>query len=658
MQSRKGNQAPLVHVMNAADESRLAQVRADVKSSSEEVGRTRREGGAALKKWMEAKNEGAVPAASGDKGLKHYFAFDSGSGGVAVDLITTKVGLFNGTPTCADAKEGERRGFEFDGKTAITFEGFPDYDLKNSAFSMAAWIKVPAGAGGAVFSDMDVAAKYRGWDLWLQDGSVGTHIISDWPKNAMKVVSKEKLKPDTWQHVAVTYDGKGEAGGISIYIDGKKAENVVEQPKVTGSTKSKAPFRIGARSTNAFFKGSVDGIRIYQRALTMEEVALAMNDPVKAALATPAAKRSAEQKKILTEYFYANKHKPYRKALATKARSQLEEKKLTSGKSTTMIMADNPANKMRKTYMLDRGAYDAPKEEEVILPGTPAILPAIDASAPANRLTLAKWLFSDEHPLTARVTVNLTWQTFFGRGMVATPGDFGAQGSYPTHPELLDWLAVDFRENGWDVKRLVHQIVSSRTYQQSSHRSPIHAKRDLENHFLSRAPRFRLQAEFVRDNALTLAGSLRLDMGRAGSEAISTTGLVGAGGSRRESEICAGPWREALPTQPLHLLETERSCPEHANFRCADTGNLRDETRPDEYSAAGTGDAQRHAVCGGRPDAGAADDDGRRNVVGWPHDVCLSARHGPDAQRLRARDDAGSAREGTRQVSSNSCCRK
>jgi hypothetical protein len=199
-----------------------------------------------------------------------------------------------------------------------------------------------------------------------------------------------------------------------------------------------------------------------------------------------------------------------------------------------MIMGDNPPNKMRKTYILNRGAYDAPKKEEVIPPGTPSVLPAIDGKAPQNRLTLAKWLFSDDHPLTARVVVNTIWQPFFGTGLVATPGDFGAQGSYPTHPELLDWLAVDFREHGWDVKRLIRQIVSSQTYQQSSRRRPELTAKDPENHLLARAPRFRLQGEFIRDSALALSGLLNPMMGGPGVKPYQPPGLwaqVGLGGN-------------------------------------------------------------------------------------------------------------------------------
>ncbi|NIP95464.1 MAG: DUF1553 domain-containing protein, partial [Akkermansiaceae bacterium] len=214
---------------------------------------------------------------------------------------------------------------------------------------------------------------------------------------------------------------------------------------------------------------------------------------------------------------------------------QRQENELNNQKKiTSMIMGDNPPDKMRKTYILNRGAYDSPKKDREIQPGTPSILPAIDAEAPRNRLTLANWLFSDEHPLTARVAVNMIWQEFFGKGLVATPGDFGAQGAYPTHPELLDWLAVDFRENGWDVKRLIRQIVTSRTYQQSSKRGSEVAARDPGNHYLARSSRHRLQGEFIRDTALAVSGLLNTKMGGPGVKPYQPPGLwaqVGLGGN-------------------------------------------------------------------------------------------------------------------------------
>ncbi|MEY2879387.1 MAG: hypothetical protein RLZZ15_1767, partial [Verrucomicrobiota bacterium] len=171
---------------------------------------------------------------------------------------------------------------------------------------------------------------------------------------------------------------------------------------------------------------------------------------------------------------------------------------------TTMVM--EVAAKPRDTFILNRGDYAQPTVK--VAPATPAALPPLPPGAPANRLGLAQWIVARENPLTARVAVNRFWKMFFGTGLVATPADFGSQGEWPSHPELLDWLAVDFMEHGWDVKRLVTQIVTSATYRQSSAATPAMLERDPQNRLLARGPRFRLPAEFVRDTALAVSGLL------------------------------------------------------------------------------------------------------------------------------------------------------
>ena len=172
--------------------------------------------------------------------------------------------------------------------------------------------------------------------------------------------------------------------------------------------------------------------------------------------------------------------------------------------------------KPRDTFIMARGAYD--KRGEKVTSGTPAMLPVLKTSAAPNRLDLAKWLVSPEHPLTARVTVNRYWQMFLGTGLVKSTEDFGTQGDFPSHPELLDWLAVEFRESGWDLRKLIAQIVTSATYRQSSVVSKDLYAKDPENRLLGRGPRFRLQAEFLRDQALAISGLMN---GEVGGKSVS-----------------------------------------------------------------------------------------------------------------------------------------
>ncbi|RYZ45563.1 MAG: DUF1553 domain-containing protein, partial [Sphingobacteriales bacterium] len=174
-----------------------------------------------------------------------------------------------------------------------------------------------------------------------------------------------------------------------------------------------------------------------------------------------------------------------------------------------MVMKEEPG--IRKSYILNRGAYDA-HGEEVTADVPNSILPFLGA-LPRNRLGLAQWLFDNKNPLTARVMVNHVWQEIFGKGLVATSEDFGNQGSIPSHPELLDWLAVDFRENGWDIKKLIRKMVMSATYRQSSNASAEVRDKDPENIYLSHSSRYRMNAEMIRDNALASSGLLNKELG-------------------------------------------------------------------------------------------------------------------------------------------------
>jgi hypothetical protein len=197
-------------------------------------------------------------------------------------------------------------------------------------------------------------------------------------------------------------------------------------------------------------------------------------------------------------------HAPERESQRVELANLKERLAVLTQSFTTMVM--DVAAKPRDTYILHRGDYSQPTLK--VEAGTPASLPPMPADAPANRLGLARWLTMKDHPLTARVVVNRIWKQCFGIGLVATSADFGSQGEWPSHPDLLDWLAVDFVERGWDVKALVRQIVLSQTYRQSSAATPEALERDPQNRILARGPRFRLPAEFIRDAALKVSGLL------------------------------------------------------------------------------------------------------------------------------------------------------
>ncbi len=232
--------------------------------------------------------------------------------------------------------------------------------------------------------------------------------------------------------------------------------------------------------------------------------------PIVELLSRPAGSLNDAERGQLAAY-YREHQAPERYRAASAALSEVRRERDTLNKSvrTTMVMTEMETP--RETFVHLRGAYD--QRGERVEPGVPASLPPLDDAARADRLALARWLVSPGHPLTARVTVNRFWQQYFGTGLVKTAEDFGSQGEWPSHPELLDWLATEFISSGWDVKALQKRIVMSATYRQASRMTPESFERDPENRLLARGPRFRLKAEFIRDQALALAGLLGTEIG-------------------------------------------------------------------------------------------------------------------------------------------------
>jgi cytochrome c553 len=248
---------------------------------------------------------------------------------------------------------------------------------------------------------------------------------------------------------------------------------------------------------------------------------------IEAILKLPPAKRSEQQATELRAYYRANVSKEARHIAEELSEGKKRLAELEKQIPDAMVMQETP--KPRDTFMLVRGQYD--KKGEKVTADTPASLPPLfndtrpRGESPPTRLDLAKWLVRDDHPLTARVMVNRYWQMYFGTGIVKTAEDFGSQGEWPTHQELLDWLAVEFRESGWDVKHIQKLIVMSATYRQSSHVTPELLAKDPENRLLARQSRLRLPAEFIRDQALAVSGLLNGEIGGASVSPYQPPGI-------------------------------------------------------------------------------------------------------------------------------------
>ncbi|MFT5904751.1 MAG: hypothetical protein ACI9E1_000337 [Cryomorphaceae bacterium] len=379
-----------------------------------------------------------------------------------------------------------------------------DFDTQQ-AFSVGAWINSPAKATGGVISKLHSKEANRGFDLYAADGKIAVHMSHKWPENAIKVTTVAALPDNKWNHVMFTYDGSSKASGIKIYFNGKFQPQLAEKDTLKGTIKTSAPFLLGSRHQGGHFKdGKLQNLKIYNRALSPKEMVTAATAG-SAADATFIDLKNPTIIKQMREHYFAKlepKSNEINKAIA----------KLAAGKTgpSTLIMQEK-ADTKPIAHVLIRGDYTQPGAE--VSPGVPAAFPPMTKDMPKNRLGLAKWLVASNNPLPARVTVNRYWYYIFGSGIVETNSDFGVMGARPTHPELLDWLAVDFVESGWDFHHLLKQMVMSSTYRQRATISKEKLAKDPLNIYYARAPRYRLDAEQIRDLALKSSGLLHPKIG-------------------------------------------------------------------------------------------------------------------------------------------------
>lgn len=399
---------------------------------------------------------------------------------------------------------------QIDGQTTIELADAGDLE-RDQAFTIAAWIKLPGPTSGAAVARMDDQHGFTGWDLWLESGRPGMHVIHQWPANAVKVVAKQPLTAGQWTHVAVSYDGSSKAAGIRVYVNGQMQPTDVQADTLTESVRTAVPLKVGQRHTGSRVSGvAIHDIRLYGRALPADVVQhLASRARAAWLLAKPATERSPAEQEELYQWWLSGSDAVYRDLAARHAALEQELAAIKARGTVAHVMQERPEPAM--AYVLFRGEYD--KRRDQVFPDTPDMLPPMPPELPRTRLGFAQWLLLPEHPLTARVTVNRFWQEVFGTGLVRTAGDFGVAGELPSHPELLDWLAVEFRETGWDVKRFFRMVVTSATYRQAAVITPEKLERDPQNRLLSRGPRFRMDAEMIRDYALAASGLLVRKLG-------------------------------------------------------------------------------------------------------------------------------------------------
>jgi len=442
-----------------------------------------------------------------------------------------------------DGPAGKAR--QFDEKHFLESDG----DVANfdylQPFTFAAWIK-PESGKGAIVSHYEDYFEGQGHGIYLIDGKIRLHVVYRWTDIGLRVETADPVKLNEWQHVLVTYDGKRKASGVHIYVNGEPQALNVLFDELTWPMDFKLPLRVGAGG-GLRFKGAIGDVRVYSTALSPEQVAtIPVQRSIHEIAAMPPDKRTkAESDKLRFAFLDRAAPKEIRQARDELRGAQKERQRFWESIPTVMVMADG---KPRDTFVLKRGAYDNPGDR--VTPGVPSVLPPLHPEWPNNRLGLARWLVDRANPLTARVTVNRFWQMYFGTGLVKTVQDFGSQGDWPAHLDLLDWLACEFMDSGWNVKAMQKVIVTSATYRQISTVTPELLQRDPENRLLARGPRLRLGPEMIRDQALAVSGLLVEKVGGPSAKPYQPPGLWQelAGGKGYERDRGEGLYRRSLYT--------------------------------------------------------------------------------------------------------------
>ena len=395
----------------------------------------------------------------------------------------------------------------------------------DTPFSMALWIYQPEDEGNFVVAGQyDQEDGSRGWAMTISARQLSFRLTGDRAAPGRGATSArvgpintKRMPTGEWTHIVVTHDGTAERAGLHVYRNGELVEEQGSEffAKAEGSILTDQPFYLGRGDAVSrtdepeirhFGGGGVADVRLLNRALTVEETQVVFRwRALQRAVAKSPEALTGDERDTLRLRYLSIEDDAYRQLVARKQDIEREWREVRRRGTVTHVMQEI-AGSEPEAHVLILGMYD--QRAARVVAGTPAALPPMAESLPRNRLGLARWLVDEANPLTTRVTVNRFWQQVFGTGLVATSEDFGAQGEPPSHPELLDWLAVEFRESGWDVKRFFRTLVTSATYRQAATITADTLERDPQNRPLSRGPRFRMDAEMVRDSALAASGLL------------------------------------------------------------------------------------------------------------------------------------------------------
>jgi hypothetical protein len=501
---------PIVTVPMDADRPRWNDVGKQIPNAKKLLDDRRAGGRAEFNTWLATAKPTDVAAEIPTSDLELHVPLDDGAEKIRYVLRGQNAEVPKpATVEWRDGKLGTKAAYLNQG-AVLELADAGDFDA-GQGFSYSAWVKLPANDGsGAIIARMNEDDNFRGWDLWVEGRRIGGHLINSWPANALKVVTRDQLPADQWVHVTVAYDGKSKAAGLQVYVNGALQPTNVLADALNGTTKTTVPFKVGQRHKSSPLSGAmVQDVRLYARRLGDGEIASLAKAALSAVIAATPDKRTEADLNALYDWWLTSLDDVYKTLSQTYESLTRAQADVQARATIAHVMQEKPESPV--AFILNRGEYDQRLDQ--VAPATPKFLPPFPEGAPANRLGFAQWLLRPDHPLTARVTVNRFWSEIFGTGFVKTAGDFGVTGELPSDQALLDWLAVDFRENGWNVKRLMKLIVTSATYRQSCAVTKEKLEKDPDNRLFSRGPRFRMDAEMVRDYALASSGLLSEKIG-------------------------------------------------------------------------------------------------------------------------------------------------
>jgi hypothetical protein len=513
---RVGNAAPIIVAPTKAQQTAIAKHRAAVEAAEKNMNsmvKAQAWRDITFEELLADKGTNSLPETNVVVSL--HLPAGGAVGGTITNLADGKPVGVEGNVIFTNGPPGET-GMVF-GDGVLKIAALPRFDAgKGWAFS--AWVRRDAPTEGPLFSTMSfsVPASSESYGRGVEirctaQGAVEVRLARRWPAYSINVVTRATIPAGEWRHLLMACDGSASARGVRVFLDGQECfRDVLRDNFPDVGVSGTAQIGRSQETNSAFFTGALADIKLLSQPIVPDQqAAFAATAVLRLAYGTPATARSTSQTELLRRAWLERRNQIFARAVAEARENRAAMLSLERDAPSTMITRELPVE--RPTHVLFRGQYDQPRER--VEPGVPEFLLPFPAGAPRNRLGLAQWLTDPRHPLTARVVVNHYWQNLFGAGIVKSAEDFGYQADYPSHPELLDWLAVEFVESGWDVKKLIRLIVTSSTYCQDSKASAALNERDPDNRLLARGPRQRLTAEMLRDQALAVSGLLHEETG-------------------------------------------------------------------------------------------------------------------------------------------------